>query len=686
MPDGESTPENLELSLAPDLANKFKLQSGKKLIFESSSPVEVRVVLAEWFEELVENSGKTLQIPVRISNAVIRGKLVLRHCVFESDFVITDSHFLDEVDLSYSLFQRQLSFERYRFARAVKFAGLETRRDFEISEAEFSDNAECRAMNIGKAIQARGTRFSRVDCDGTVVQGDALFISSPTGRPATFGSCTTFISSKVLGQADFSSAQFLSDAHFDLMRVDGGAFFRRDEFRESAGPASARQLSYDYPPVRFLGDATFVDAHFSAQADFAGVQFASSASFDGMVVEGDAQFGKDDSAGPATFGAEARFPAVVIRGQANFIGAVFKGHALFRQARVAEESLFGDAVFHQACVFDHFRFEGPAFFRDRTNGLPTRFMGSAEFRGAIFLSVAHFDGICFYGSVSFDGARFESHADFRNSSFAGEAVFAGVSTTRDLCFQKAVFKGMASFRETSCRALFLRDHMARDIGEGADCQFYGGLNLIGLCYERIYVAWGELLDKLEPFDEHPYAQLERALRGMGDDASAGEVYFRQRKRALKLYWGDWRQKWWRAICDSAYYALARFGVRPIRLFAIAVILLCFTATVFSLPDAVIPKRDFGNSPRQLVWLESLGVAVNLFLPVEVPIGAAWRPSEEPVPIAWMRIGSIPITFAFWATVLRLAGWIIVPLGLATITGILRRRGMPGVPLKVTTPA
>ena len=61
---------------------------------------------------------------------------------------------------------------------------------------------------------------------------------------------------------------------------------------------------------------------------------------------------------------------------------------------------------------------------------------------------------------------------------------------------------------------------------------------MGLCYERIYVAWGELLDKLEPFDEHPYQQLKRSLRGMGDDASAGEVYVRQRKRALKLYWGD----------------------------------------------------------------------------------------------------------------------------------------------------
>jgi uncharacterized protein YjbI with pentapeptide repeats len=528
-------------------------------------------------------------------------------------------------------------------------------------------------MNVGKAIQARGTRFCRIDFEGTVVQGDAAFISSPTGRPATFSSNTTFISSWVHGQADFSSAQFNAEAHFDLMRVDGGVFFRRDEFRDAVGSAPAPCPTGDFSPVRFLGEATFVDAHFSAQADFTGVQFASSASFDGMVVEGDAHFGKDDAAGPTMFDAEARFPSVVISGQANFIGAVFKGRALFRQARVAEETLFGDAIFHQASEFDHFRFDGPAYFRSRTNGLPARFEATVGFRGAEFHSAAHFDGICFCGGVSFDGARFGSDADFRQSTFGSDFVFTGVSAARDLCFQKAVFKGKASFRETSCRALFFRDHLLPQIGDGADPQFYSDLDLIGLCYERIYVAWGELLDKLEPFDEHPYQQLERSLRGSGDDASAGEVYVRQRKRALGLYWADWRRKWGRAVCDSGYYVLARFGVRPVRLFVIGIILLCTSAWIFSLPGAVTPKHDFGALPRRLVWIEGLGVAINLFLPVEVSIGAAWRPSDGPIPITWMKIGSVPLTFAFWATMLRLAGWVIVPLGLATVTGILRRQ-------------
>src|SRR5581483_3303493 len=299
------TSETLDLSLPPDIDRKLKLQSGRKLVFDAAAPPETRVVLCEWLVEIAENSAKTLRTPIRISSAVLRGKLDLRHCVFEADFVITDSEFTDEVDLSFSSFQREFSLDRCRFIRPFKGNGLQTLKDFDLSDVEFSDFAEFHSMIVGNTLHAKGTHFSKVEFEGTTVHGDAIFTPSLSGRAVIFSAHATFVSSVVRGQADFSSAQFESTAWFDFMRVEGGVFFRRDELREPSRKGAPEKSTERYPPVRFMGEARFLDTRFIGQADFTGTHFGSSASFDGMVVEGDASFGEDDSTGPVTFVGEA---------------------------------------------------------------------------------------------------------------------------------------------------------------------------------------------------------------------------------------------------------------------------------------------------------------------------------------------------------------------------------------------
>ena len=118
-----------------------------------------------------------------------------------------------------------------------------------------------------------------------------------------------------------------------------------------------------------------------------------------------------------------------------------------------------------------------------------------------------------------------------------------------------------------------------------------------------------------------------------------------------------------------YWGFARFGARPLRLAVIPLILVVYSTFVFNLPRAVKPKKDSGCVEHNLSWKEASGVSLNYFLPVEVPVGACWQATNETFRLPPF---SVQISFLFWATVLKLLGWIFVPLGLAALGGFLRR--------------
>jgi hypothetical protein len=63
------------------------------------------------------------------------------------------------------------------------------------------------------------------------------------------------------------------------------------------------------------------------------------------------------------------------------------------------------------------------------------------------------------------------------------------------------------------------------------------------------------------------------------------------------------------------------------------------------------------------------VSVHQFLPVDIPSGTDWKPTGKRV----MYV--IPVHL--FASILKIAGWIFVPLGVAAVTGLLRRAKVGG---------
>jgi hypothetical protein len=70
------------------------------------------------------------------------------------------------------------------------------------------------------------------------------------------------------------------------------------------------------------------------------------------------------------------------------------------------------------------------------------------------------------------------------------------------------------------------------------------------------------------------------------------------------------------------------------------------------------------------------VSIRNFLPIDVPVGSGWAPVSRKVPIQ-LSVGRHSFELHglhpdWYATLLRVAGTILVGLGLGAITGLLRR--------------
>jgi hypothetical protein len=136
------------------------------------------------------------------------------------------------------------------------------------------------------------------------------------------------------------------------------------------------------------------------------------------------------------------------------------------------------------------------------------------------------------------------------------------------------------------------------------------------------------------------------------------------------------------FADASYKLVANYGVRPRVLFIISAALVLLGAFVFSDPATVIyahAKEGVIQRPAAWSFLNGLGVSIHQFLPVDLPVGSDWQPTWEPLSmtVAGHRLTTYYIRPTGVATVLlRIPGWLLVPLAVASLAGVLRRSGVP----------
>jgi uncharacterized protein YjbI with pentapeptide repeats len=535
--------------------------------------------------------------------------------------------FIGSTNFSHACSTGPAAFYDVAFGGTAKFRGALFMNRADFDGAVFSDHVYFSYTRFRAAASFKGVRFeSYVSFYGCTVRHDLIFEPQKhSPNPVEFQGRASFVKAVVQGESVFSGVRFCSQVDFNHFRSEGPAYF---------GPAGNQ-------PVHFEGPVEFAWAHFGRYVNIRGAQFHASASLVRVYVQHNLALAPSSPA----------VPVACFHGPVDFTGATIGGDFDATGTDFLQEVDFSSVVI-----------SGTAQFGARGPDTPVVFAGKAVFHGANFR-----------GDASFAQAVFKHQADFSATRAERLIEFAG-----------AVFHRTARFSDAVFHEVHFRAAPGVDSEPSRERQFVVPPEVEGLNYSRISANWKELLSPVahgslrrddgavdaRRFSRQPYNQLEKVVRASGDQKIADAVYLAGRKEeALHCR----RENRVRFVLLKGYELLAGFGVRRTQLLLHTILVVLLGTLVFQLPHAAAEKhtgRDAEPLSEPLPLPAALGMSVYQFLPVQVPSGEQWEPTDSLISVRGYPTG---VTYRAYASLHRLTGFILVPLGLAALAGLLHRK-------------
>ena len=218
----------------------------------------------------VRITGATLKEPIDLANGVVDVDVRLENCVFEAGLNFRHTDWRQDLTLNGS---RILSLD----LALSTIAG-----SFRIDRVEFSDNAYLPFLRVGRAIEADGAKFLKVNV------------------PASFNSIT------VNSYARFTSATFAGGADFINANIGfnlylGGATFSHPDASAQFARIRVGDTIADDKPVIFIGPVSFQEATVLRHFSLEGSEFRSAshaAAFFGVQVAGNLTLARTKFRGP----------------------------------------------------------------------------------------------------------------------------------------------------------------------------------------------------------------------------------------------------------------------------------------------------------------------------------------------------------------------------------------------------
>jgi hypothetical protein len=399
---------------------------------------------------------------------------------------------------------------------------------------------------------------------------------------------------------------------------------------------------------QFSNGAIFVRANFAGTVSFENSTFKSDANFNGMKV-----------------GQLAVFNKAVFEGTVDFGSADIAGHF------EAIEAQFKDKV--KGTSFNSMKVRGTAFFRKAVfegwvSFLLADFARNFEAQGAQFINGW---GVDFYGMkvgqiANFNDAVFENGVDFALADIgnfeAKKAQFKDAVLVMMNCggkgdFTEAKFSGSAYLNNADFAALDLsRSGWPKDGNDG------GVFHMQGMSYKYICAVPGnepashkallKLADQ-SAYTADVYRNLEEFFLRQGYRSDADQAFIAGKRREREEYfrsgqWSRWLGSWMLNL-------LVGYGRRPWQAGIPCAVLVALGCVLFS-PKKMEPQKPEDTQRVYSRFWYSLG----LFLPfVDLQADKVWKPKADQTFLRnYMRVHII-------------LGWILVPLVLAALTGLIK---------------
>ena len=401
-------------------------------------------------------------------------------------------------------------------------------------------------------------------------------------------------------------------------------------------------------------DVLLSNCQFNMSVTFARATFAGNVSFNNSAFIKDTTFNSTNIRG------DASFEATSFKDQLDFDSAAIGGEFRAREAGF-QRAAFSNTKVGGSATFDHAVFEGPVYFTgaDFLGGfyaLDAKFQSKkagANFSGMKVGRIAIFDYAVFEGWVDFVGADFGEFLA-RNARFPNKQEVADFSSMRvghAAVFDSAVFGGRVEFSYANFARL--------DLVSVSWPEIPGQLRMEGMTYKTIRAvlenepASHEALLKLanqSVYSADTYHNLEEFfLRGgYHDDADRAFLAGKLRERQEHLHGLAW-------FGSLAAYVLTSYGRHTERLLVLCVMFVALGCMIFSPKKMEAQKREDTRRVYNRFWY-SLG----LFLPfVDLQSNKLWKPKINQTFLRnYMRVHI-------------LLGWILVPLVLAAVTGLIK---------------
>ncbi|MDP9097668.1 MAG: pentapeptide repeat-containing protein [Verrucomicrobiota bacterium] len=605
-------------------------------------------------------------------------------------------------DFSGAVFGSDVSFDGVRFSSiegVARFDRVRIRGIASFRKALFESGVSFIGAQItGQAIFP-GAKFNSGDKPvsffAAKLDGGLFFGARPELQldAATFAGAASFIGLCVKGETEFIGVKFSGDdktIDFTGARFEGTGRFG------VAGIAAATFVGpVIFNAVQFGGEARFVNVEFNRSASFF------SANMNSLAVFHFAKFRK---------GSKPMFAGTQFRQQAAFHLVRFDDEVDFSGAVFAGEASFAASIFNDSAKFIGCRFIGVAHFDRGLSVKGESLLGAERNEGALFHDVS-FDHARFDQDAHFEETLFKAKASFRETSFR-VLSFSGTGRVADqIQFQGRLdLSGCTYDRiQVDWKSLFrMKDGSAR-LEDGTS--LYHHLEEVLMAeptdnsrgetklersshdYLRYIRLERALYYVVQEYDRQPYNQLESVFRATGRDRDANKVYLTRRRAERNRYWRRAKVFKLRWAFDAFYWLLAGYGIRPARLLVYSAALILLGTVVFKEPRAAklktepkisaeVPRSpgsepvgrtttavpEQATEPKKPDWTKGLAISVHQFLPVDVAWGSEWQ--LQPVPVFYY--GRLPVRPDVCATILKIAGFIIVPVIIATLAGLLRR--------------
>jgi hypothetical protein len=409
-------------------------------------------------------------------------------------------------------------------------------------------------------------------------------------------------------------------------------------------------------------------------------------------------------------------------------GSVFKDQFLLINATVEGDIYARNSVFEWKppcpCEYAHSMCDAADFEEAKVSNDAVfdeaRFEGPADFEGGHYAQVLFAKGTQFKDLANFVDVRVKDDLDLSDSTFASGADFSRAIIENEFSIAGA------KFDEPTDRVVF-EDMNVGELTLREKLEFAGKPHISGLTYKRIsrdtsfdkpgephndqrvWDAWLGLLEQTE-YTLDGYTALESFEKGQGysgradacyiaqRDKEAGAVYQRSRLRGAALWCWDFFLKW-----------TVGYGRRPWLALIYGIVIIGVGCLVFPedkmeilKKDEKEPKKDEKGSKYSPFWY-----SLDLFLPVvDLHASQMWVPVWPDAPrrvryrdypkfaarvvisaarnvLKFARVLKNPRPTSREAQAVKdkvrwhymhvhaLLGWILIPIGLAAVTGIIK---------------